>query len=72
MITLCDIMSLRGCLLEAISEEDWLIYPTDAYRDNNVSIGKMTSPNYVILHSRPQQVRTKQRLSFTSWTLFMP
>ena len=67
-------LRLRHCLpavpLEAISDEDWL--HTYADRDNNIRLAKRRRKTYVIMNSRRQQVRTKQRLHFTSLTLFMP
>ena len=43
---------------------------TDNESDNNVSIGYMTSPIYVIMHSRLQQVQTKLRLLFICFAIF--
>ena len=45
---------------------------TDVDRDNNVSIGQMTSLIYVIIYSKRQQVRTKLRLLFICFAVFSP
>ena len=56
--------------LEAISEDG--LANTDVDRDKNVLIGLMTSPIYVIMHVRRQQVRTELRLLFICFAVFSP
>ena len=58
---------LSGDVCKGDLGEDWL--QTDADRDNSV-IGYITSPTYVIMHLRRQQVRTKRHLFFTSLRIF--